>query len=461
MNAFEIQDLYNKQKAYFNSGATRSYEFRRKQLVLLKQIIKQNEQAILDALALDMHKPAFEAFLSEIGFVYEEINLTLSNLKSWMKPKSVATPVALQLSSSYIYKDPLGLTLIIGPWNYPFQLIFAPLIGAIAGGNCAIVKPSEFTTHTTNLIAKLIRENFDEAYISVVLGDGHIMGPLLIENHHFNLIFFTGSTAVGKEIMRLAAKQLSPVVLELGGKSPAIVAEDANISLAAKQLVWAKFFNAGQTCVSPDYVLVHHTKKAKLIDEMISHIQEFYGDNPLNSSDYTHIVNQNRFNKLLAYLKDVHIVYGGKSNEVDFCIEPTIVDEIPPNHALLHDEIFGPVFPVLTYQTKEEVIEIVSKNPYPLSCYIFTNHSSFEKYLLERIQFGGGCINNALVHLANPHLPFGGISSSGIGNYHGQYSFDVFTHQKSILKTSNLIDPPLRYPIYTAIKMKLAKLLFR
>jgi aldehyde dehydrogenase (NAD+) len=261
--------------------------------------------------------------------------------------------------------------------------------------------------------------------------------------------------------MRLAAKQLSPVVLELGGKSPAIVAEDANISLAAKQLVWAKFFNAGQTCVSPDYVLVHHTKKAKLIDEMISHIQEFYGDNPLNSSDYTHIVNQNRFNKLLAYLKDVHIVYGGKSNEVDFCIEPTIVDEIPPNHALLHDEIFGPVFPVLTYQTKEEVIEIVSKNPYPLSCYIFTNHSSFEKYLLERIQFGGGCINNALVHLANPHLPFGGISSSGIGNYHGQYSFDVFTHQKSILKTSNLIDPPLRYPIYTAIKMKLAKLLFR
>jgi aldehyde dehydrogenase (NAD+) len=461
MNAVELQNLYNKQKAYFSSGATRSYEFRKKQLQLLKQVIKQNEQAVLDALALDMHKPAFEAFISEIGFVYEEINYTLSHLKSWMKPQQVATPMAMQIASSYILNEARGLTLIIGPWNYPFQLIFAPLIGAIAGGNCAILKPSEFTPLTSALITKIVTQNFNEEYIAIVQGDGAVIGSSLIENFHFNLIFFTGSTQVGKEIMRMASKHLSPVVLELGGKSPAIVAEDAHIKLAAKQLVWAKFFNAGQTCVSPDYVLVHHSVKDKLVSEMIHFIKEFYANDALHSEHYTHIINKKRFDKLLSYLNGVNILYGAQSNAETLCLEPTLVDSIPEAHALLEEEIFGPILPILTFSNEEDILERVAKNPYPLACYIFTNNKKFEKNMLQNIQFGGGCVNNALVHLANPSLPFGGIAYSGIGAYHGKYSFDIFTHKKSILKTSNLIDPPLRYPAYNSLKMKLAKLFFK
>ena len=461
MNALEIQTLYAKQKDYFASGITRSYTFRRKQLILLKSIIQQNENAILEALAKDMSKPHFESFISEIGFVYEEINVTLKHLKKWMRPEAVATPMPLQVSSSYIRKEPLGLTLIIGPWNYPFQLIIAPLIGAIAGGNCAILKPSEFTPYTSNLIEKLIKENFDDAYISVIQGDGKEIGEQLIVNYPFGLIFFTGSTKVGQEIQVLAAKQMSKLVLELGGKSPAIVDSNVQLDLCAKQLVWAKFFNAGQTCVSPDYILVHESVQNELKQKLIFYIQQFYGSNAATSNDYARIINTRQFDRLSSYLKDVNIIYGGGTNRDQKYIEPTLIEEIPLGHPVLTEEIFGPILPILVYKNQEDLLELMNKNPIPLSAYIFTNDSKFEKKILDSFLSGGVCINNLMVHLANPNLPFGGVGKSGMGAYHGKYSFDVFTHQRAVLKTSTWIDIPLRYPPFSSLKMKIAKWFFK
>jgi aldehyde dehydrogenase (NAD+) len=450
----EIEKAFTSKKAYFELGLTKSYKFRITQLKKLKESTKKYEPKIIEALFKDMHKPEMEAYMSEIGVIYEEISYMIKNLRKWMKPASHHTPLVLHPSTSKIYAEPLGVVLIIGPWNYPFQLLIAPLAGAIAAGNCAIIKPSDNTKNIAAVIQEMIKETFEEDYISVVNGPGAMVGPKLIEKYPFNHIFFTGSPSVGKQIMAMASIHLTPVTLELGGKSPAIVDKNVNIDIAAKRIVWGKFFNAGQTCVCPDYVLVHEDIKFELIEKLKLYIREFYGEDPENSENLTRIVNEKRFNTLIGFLEGVNIIHGGQHHGHVKYIAPTLVDQVPEGHPLMQDEIFGPILPILTYKNIEDILPIIHKNRYPLACYIFTNSKSFEKYIIKNIEFGGGCINNTLVHLANPALPFGGVGNSGMGSYHGEYSFKAFSHYKSMLKTSTFIDPSLRYPPYNKTKRK-------
>ena len=460
MTSTETDYLFNEQRTFFDSGKTKPYAFRMDQLLKLKKAIREQESLIIEALHKDMHKPAFEAYVSEIGILYEEIDYILENLQEWMKPERESTPLALQPSSSKIYSEPLGVVLIIGPWNYPFQLLIAPLLGAIAAGNCAILKPSDNTKHTAQAIERLIKSIFPMNYISVVQGAGSTVGPMLIEKYRFDHIFFTGSPKVGKEIMKMAAEHLTPVTLELGGKSPAVVDRDTNVDTTAKRLIWAKCFNAGQTCVCPDYLLVHESIKNELVERMIFHLKQFFGDIPLTSEHLTHIVNEKRFNTLIKYLDGVSILHGGKYDASTLCIEPTLVDQVPDNHPLMREEIFGPILPIFTFQNLNEIVPFIRKNRYPLSCYLFTSNPITENFVIEHIEFGGGCINNAIAHLANPKLPFGGVGNSGMGKYHGKNSFETFSHKKSILKTKFFYDPSLRYPPYTKSKEKWAHWLF-
>lgn len=448
-------------KTYFSQGHTRSYSFRAKQLKKLKAVIKHNEDAILAALHADMHKPTFEAFTSEVGVLYEEINFILKYLKYWMSPKPAPTPLVHFLSSSKIITEPLGVVLIIAPWNYPFQLLMAPLIGAIAAGNCAVVKPSEQTPHTALIIEKIITENFSEDYVRVVQGIGAEVIPPMIENFRFDHIFFTGSVPVGKKIAAQAVKELVPVTLELGGKSPAIVDPTAPVHATAKRLAWGKFFNAGQTCISPDYLLVHEDIKEALVGQMVQYIKEFYGDDPSQSQHYTHIVNQQRFQALAEYLKQGEIITGGVTDENNLYIAPTLIENVSWDSPIMQEEIFGPILPILTYKNTDDIFEVISRQPFPLSLYLFTSDKKFEKRILEKVAFGGGAVNTTLVHFANPHLPFGGIGYSGIGRYHGKASFDTFSHQKSIIKTSFILAHPLRYAPYKAWQLKIARWFFR
>lgn len=452
-----ITSEFNAMRKFFDDGNTKSYQFRKQQLIKLKEQIKFHEEEILQALHNDFGKPRFEAFISEIGVLYEEINYAIKHLSKWMKPKSVCTPLMLQPSKSKIYSEPLGVVLIIGPWNYPFQLIFAPLIGAIAAGNCSIIKPSNETPHTALIIEKIITKTFAPEYVSVAQGPGIDVGPLLIENFKFNHIFFTGSPGVGAKIAEMAAKSLTPVTLELGGKSPAIIDETANLKIAAKRMAWAKYFNAGQTCVSPDYVLVHRNVKDQLVEELKKTILEFYGNNPEVSPDFARIVNDKRFTAVSSYLTQGNIVIGGETNAKTRYIAPTVIDNVKMEDSIMQDEIFGPILPILTWENKDEIIEIVRKNRYPLATYIFTQNKSFEKYIINNIEFGGGAINNAIMHLANTNLPFGGVQYSGLGNYHGRYSFDTFSHKKSILKTATWIDVALQYAPYKEKTLNLIK----
>lgn len=461
MTEQEIQQALNSKRIFFDEGNTRRYSFRLQQLKNLKNTIKKYEPEIIKALYNDFQKPELEAFASEVGFMYEELNFIIKHLHRWIKPKKVSTPIALFPSSSQIYAEPLGIVLVIAPWNYPFQLVMAPVAGAIAAGNCVVVKPSDNTRYTAQIVEKIINEAFVPEYISVIQGPGAMIGPMLIEKFCFDHIFFTGSASVGRKIMQMASAHLTPVTLELGGKSPVIVDKDVNIDITARRLMWAKCFNAGQTCVCPDYLLAHEDIKKQLVEKLAHYAHVFLGENPLQSKDFTHIVNEKRFNSLTSYLKNVNILYGGKYNNVTRCIEPTLVDNIPEDHPLMHEEIFGPIFPVFTYCDIHEVIPFIRKNRYPLACYIFTNNKKTEKYIIDNLEFGGGCINNALVHLSNPKLPFGGVAYSGMGNYHGKYSFEVFSHKKSILKTSFIADPALRYAPYSSTKLKWFRRFFK
>ncbi len=443
----DFQQIFNSLNTYYHNGNTKSYSFRKKQLLELKKAIKRKEADIVQALSKDLHKSAMETYTTEIGFVYEEINYTLQHLKEWMQPETVSTPMIAQPSSSKIYKDPLGITLIIAPWNYPLQLILAPLVGSIAGGNCTILKPSEETPHICKVIEELINETFDKKYITVINGEGATVVPQLME-FPFNHVFFTGSVAVGKKIMAMAAKHLTPVTLELGGKSPCIVDETANLKIAAKRIVWGKFINAGQTCVAPDYILVHHTVKNKLCDLIKEAVLKFYGDDPKKSSDYPRIINAKRFNTVSDFFKNGKIIFGGETDLSELYISPTLLDNITWEDEIMQQEIFGPVLPVLTYQNITDVPSLVNKNAYPLALYIFTGSKKNEKFIIENIRFGSGCVNDTLMHLSNPSIPFGGIGTSGSGNYHGKFSFDTFTHTKGMLKTSTWLDIPFRYPPY-------------
>ncbi|MEC5148119.1 aldehyde dehydrogenase [Chitinophaga sp. 212800010-3] len=455
----QASQLYQAQQAYFDTGATLPYSFRKAQLKRLKKGIRKYEDKILAALHADLHKHPLEAYSSEVGFIYEEITYILEGLKLWMEPEVVTSPFTAYPSSSRVYKQPLGLTLIIGPWNYPFMLLISPLLGAIAGGNCAIIKPSEMAPHTAAVTAELIRDTFDPAYVTVVEGDGMEVIPALM-SFRFDHVFFTGSIPVGKKIMEMAVPHLTPVTLELGGKSPCIVDETANITVTAKRIIWGKFWNAGQTCVAPDYLLVHQRVKEQLVAAMKSAITAFFGADPATSTDYARMINARRFDTVAGYLKEGNILHGGQLNRDELYIAPTLIDEVEWNDPVMQEEIFGPVLPILTYNELPQAIQAIKQLPYPLALYIFTKSSKTEKMIIDHVRFGGGCVNNALVHLTNPELPFGGAGYSGMGRYHGKYSFDTFTHQKGMLKTATWLDVPVKYPPFKD-KLKMLKMIMK
>lgn len=448
---------YEAQRSFFDSGHTKSYHFRLAQLNKLRSMIENNEDAIMAALYADLRKPQFEAYTSEIGVLYEELGAAVKNLKQWMTPVKHKTLLPLQPSQSVVYPEPLGVVLIIGPWNYPFQLLIAPLIGAIAAGNVAVIKPSDQTPHVSELVAKLIGEYFEPEYISVVRGPGADIGPKLIDRHRFDHIFFTGSPGVGKKIMAMAAQHLTPVTLELGGKSPVIVMADANLPVTAKRLVWAKFFNSGQTCVCPDYLLVHEDVKDELVRLMIKQIKACFGEEPQKSKDYGRIVNSRRLEVLKGLLGKGRILTGGRYDEVDLYMEPTLMDQVSLEDPVMQEEIFGPILPIITFKQMTECVATIRENRYPLALYLFTESEANEAYFIDKIEFGGGCINNAMVHLVNSEMPFGGVGFSGMGRYHGRHSFDTFSHYKSVLHSKTWMDQALRYAPYSKAKLKMAK----
>jgi aldehyde dehydrogenase (NAD+) len=445
--AREIERVYLKQKAFFATGATRGLAFRKTQLKKLWQAVKDREQEIIQALKDDFRKPEFESYGTEIGQFYGEVRHALKHLGNWMRTEKVDTPLPFLPSTSWRYHDPLGNVLIISPWNYPFLLMFRPLVSAIAGGNTIILKPSEISAHVASVITSLIRQHFQEEYIAVINGDGEEAGNLLLQ-HHFDHVFFTGSVPVGKKIMEMAAKHLSPVTLELGGKSPCIIDKQADLPFAAKKIAWSKFVNAGQTCVAPDYLLVHEDVKDHFISQLTAVVKRMYGEDPSISEDYARIINNRRYNTLLKYLKDGEIILGGQTDAAQRYIAPTLITNVRHDEAIMKEEIFGPILPIISYHNDEEVLHWISKNPYPLAFYLYTSNRKKADFYLEQVRFGGGCVNNGLVHLGNEELPFGGVGNSGIGGYHGEAGFRTFTRVKSVVKTPTWVDAPLWYPPY-------------
>ncbi len=450
-----VQETITQQRKFFATGQTKELNFRIEQLTKLKQIIKNYYSEIIAALKADLNKPEFESFF-ELS-VTTEIEYTIKKLKSWVKPKKVKTPLEQFPASALIYPEPLGVVLIIGPWNYPFSLVISPLIGAMAAGNCSILKPSEIAPNTSRLVAKMIGENFDPNYICVFEGGIETSQQLLAEK--FDRIFFTGGTKIGKIIMEAAAKHLTPVTLELGGKSPCIVETDIDIKEAAKRITWGKFINAGQTCIAPDYLLVNREIKKDLISAMKDCIIDYYGDNPQSSPNYARIINERQFTRLTSLLEEGEIVIGGDNNAENLYIAPTILDKISDNSAIMEDEIFGPILPVLEYNNLEEAINIINSKPKPLALYLFSKSKENQEKVLENTSSGGVCINDTIMQVGIKDLPFGGVGESGIGAYHGKTSFDTFSHYKSILKKGFLFDLNWRYPPYSKNLEKMKKIL--
>ena len=450
----DIKEIVKLQKDYYLSGKTLELTFRLNALKKLQAAIKEHENDVFEALKKDLNKAPFESYASEIGLVYTELKDAIHNLYRWNRKKRVRTPIVHFKSTSYIVSEPYGVALIMSPWNYPFQLTIAPLIGAIAGGNCNVIKPSAYSPATSAIIAKIIRESFPEKYIAVIEGGREANQELLKEK--FDYIFFTGSVSVGKLVMESASKHLTPVTLELGGKSPCIVAKDADIDLAAKRIIWGKTLNSGQTCVCPDYLLVHRDVKQELINAMKKYITRFYGEEPCRNKEFPRIVNEKHFNRLKNLIDGSEIICGGDSNEATLQISPTLLDHVTWNDPVMQEEIFGPILPILEYEDIEEVITMVNSHPKPLALYLFTRSKELEDRIVKCVPFGGGCINDTLVHLATSYMPFGGVGDSGMGGYHGKWSFDTFTHKKSILKKSNMLDINIRYAPYKD-KLKLLK----
>jgi aldehyde dehydrogenase (NAD+) len=443
-------------REFFNENNTRSYSFRKAQLNALKNAILSHEHELHEALYTDLRKSPEESWVTETGFLIAEINHTLRHLKSWMKRDRVRTNLLNFPSRSFIYKEPMGVVLIIGPWNYPLQLLLTPLVGAIAAGNCAVLKPSEFAPATAAVIQKIIEETFPKNYISYVQGEGAAVIPEMMEAFRFDHVFYTGSSQVGKSIYALAAKQLIPVTLELGGKSPCVVEKDANIRVAARRIALTKFSNAGQMCVAPDYVLAHQSIKGELVQELKKAISAFYLEDASLSYNYGRIVNEKQFLRLKYYLDHGHILYGGKHDQASLYIQPTLIENVSMHMAVMGEEIFGPVLPILTFSEYEEARDLIRQNPEPLAFYLFTESRERQQQWIADIPFGGGCINNASWHLTNFNLPFGGRGNSGIGAYHGKFSFDVFSHKKAVMKTPTWFDPRIKYPPFKG-KLQLFK----
>lgn len=455
-----IRDKFNNSKAFFNTHKTKNLKFRKQQLKLLSKNIKNHENELLDALYKDLGKSKVEAYATEIGMLLKSIKLMRKELKNWSKTKQTDTPLYLFPTKSYIKKEPYGTVLIIGPFNYPVQLVFEPLIGAIAAGNTAIVKPSELTPHVAIVIKDIIEDTFDEAYVSVV--EGGIEETQALLSLPFDYMFFTGSEKVGKIVYEAAARKLIPVTLELGGKSPVIVDDTANIKVASERISFGKFTNAGQTCVAPDYILVQRKVKNDLIKALKKTITEFYGENIEKSPDFGRIVNQKHFNRLndLIQIHKDNVVFGGNSSKEDLYIEPTLLDNITNDNKIMKEEIFGPILPIITYDNFDEVLEIIQSKSKPLSLYLFSEDENMTHRVVEELSFGSGAINDTLMHLANPNLPFGGVGSSGIGQYHGKYSFDTFSHMKSYTFKSTRLESSLFFPPYKG-KFKYIKTFFK
>jgi aldehyde dehydrogenase (NAD+) len=440
-----IGNIIQTQRDFFQTGKTKDVNFRIEQLTTLKQAITLHEQSIVEALQADLHKPEVETYLTEISVV-KDIDYAIKHLQNWSKPKKAAVSWDFFSYSAKIYPEPLGVVLIIGPWNYPFQLIISPLIGAIAAGNCAIIKPSEIASHTSDVIAKIIAKHFDPAYLAVVEGGVEASQKLLAEK--FDHIFFTGGTAVGKIIMAAAAKYLTPVTLELGGKSPCIVDTDINLEHTVKRITWGKFINAGQTCIAPDYLLVNKTIKKDLIDGLEKSLKEFYGENPANSPDYARIISQKHFERLVSFLKDGEVVIGGENQPSERYIAPTLIDNVSLEDSVMQEEIFGPILPIIEYTDIAEAIALINSRPKPLALYLFSQNKNLQKRVLQETSSGGVCINDTVMQVGISSLPFGGVGDSGIGNYHGKASFDTFSHKKSVLQNSFWLDLKWRYAPY-------------
>ena len=446
-------DILQQQKTFFNSHATKDLDFRKAQLQKLKKVVKSNEKLLYDAIYQDFGKSEFETFGTEISFVYKDIDYYLKNLKSFAKPKSVLTNIVNQMGSSKIVFEPLGNCLVIGAWNYPYQLTLTPVIAAIAAGNTCVIKPSELPENTMKAMAKLINENFDPQFLYVV--EGGVEETTAILKLRFDKIFFTGSPRVGKIVYKAAAEHLTPVTLELGGKSPAFVTEKADLQIAAKRIVWGKFINAGQTCVAPDYLYVAENIKAKFLKVLIEEIKKRnYTD---NVDHYCKIINERNFDRLEKMIDREKVVFGGETNREKRYISPTVLDHVTWEDAVMQEEIFGPILPILTYKNLETAMQTVVEGEKPLSAYLFSNDAKEQELFTEKLSFGGGCINDTLMHLSNDRLPFGGVGNSGIGHYHGKFGFEAFSHQKAILKKSNYLEPELKYPPYSDAKLNILK----
>jgi acyl-CoA reductase-like NAD-dependent aldehyde dehydrogenase len=451
-----MNTLVSKQRQYFLSHMTKSIDFRLTQLQKLKQAIIDSESAIYEAVKADLSKPTVEAYISEFAIIVQEINFAIKSLKTWAKPKAKSVSWQLLPAFAKIYPEPLGVVLIIGAWNYPFQLTILPLIGAISAGNCAVIKPSEVAPYSSQLISKIISKNFNREYIAVVEGEIETSRQLLQER--FDHIFFTGSTATGKIIMAEAAKHLTPVTLELGGKSPCIVDADVNIEVAARRITWGKFFNAGQSCVAPDYLIVHKDIKEKFLKAIEKCINDFFGDKPINSPDYARIINQKQYLRLVSLLQG-NIIVGGETNTETLYIAPTIIDNVQWASEIMQEEIFGPILPVIEYENIDNIINNINSREKPLSLYIFSNNPNINRQIIQKSSSGGVVINDVMKHLFASSLPFGGVGHSGIGSYHGKASFDTFSHYKSVLNRPVFFDLKLLYAPYIGKLTWLKKLL--
>jgi aldehyde dehydrogenase (NAD+) len=451
-----LTDRLARLRTSFGSGRPRPLDHRLRQLGGVLQFLKEREPEIEAALRDDMGRPSFEVYPSEIAFCAAEATLARKKLRSWSKPRWVPTSLIGQPGTSWIYPEPLGVVLIIGPWNYPLQLVMVPLIGAIAAGNCAVIKPSEVVPAMSRLIASRLPEYLDPECVSIVEGGVPETTALLAER--FDSIFYTGNGTVGRIVMEAAAKHLTPLTLELGGKSPCLVDQHTDLDVAARRIVWGKCYNAGQTCVAPDYVLAHQAIEAPLLERMRQMITEFFGDNPQKSPDYGRIVNARHHRRLTNLLPGSGEIFaGGVADEADRYLAPTILRNVPPNSPVMADEIFGPILPVIGVKDVDEAIGFVNARPKPLALYLFTHDATVRESVLERTSSGGVAVNHVLIHLAIPSLPFGGVGASGFGAYHGKASFDTFSHRKSVLKKPTWLDPSFFYPPYNDAKRKWAR----
>ncbi|MBR7553324.1 aldehyde dehydrogenase [Allobacillus sp. GCM10007491] len=440
----QLSTILRDHRVMYRAGKTMTHTYRIHQLQKLKDMLNRNEKRIYQAIKKDLGKSDYEILMTELGVLYSELDHVIRNLKDWMRTERVKTPTTHKGAKSYIYKQPYGTVLIISPWNYPLNLSITPLIGAIVGGNTAFLKPSEFTPNTSELLADMIADTFEEKYITVVQGGKEVSQELL--ELEFDYIFFTGSQKVGQIVMEKASKHLIPVTLELGGKSPVIIDEDAKISLAAKRIAWGKLLNAGQTCIAPDYALVHESVKVDFIQALKKELSSFYGNQPMEHPNYTKLIHEDHLNRLEKLLDNENIIFGGEVDRENRKMNPTLIDEPSWDRPIMQEEIFGPILPIRSFSHLEQIVDEIEHSRNPLALYYFSENEQKQQWVANNISFGGGTINDTIMHIGTPHLPFGGIGASGIGAYHGYESFRTFTHRKSVLKQTTAFDLSFRYP---------------